>query len=48
MKKPTQFLCKKCLVKMRDYDTKRKQQYRKLKIKVVEPAISGKVKINNK
>lgn len=46
MKTPTKFLCKKCLTKMREYDTKRKQQYRKLKIKKVGKQVSGKIKIN--
>jgi hypothetical protein len=47
MKKPTQFLCKKCLAKMREYDTIRRQQW-KLKIKVVNQQQSGKIKINKK
>lgn len=40
-----QFLCKECLEKIRKHDAERQQKRRKLKIKVVVPAISGKVEV---
>jgi len=48
MKKPTEFLCKKCLIKMREYDAKRRGRWRKLKVKEKVAQITGKIKINKK
>jgi hypothetical protein len=48
MKTPTEFLCKKCLAKMRKYDPERKQRYRSLKIKGRLPQVIGKINIKIK
>jgi hypothetical protein len=45
IKKPTEFLCKKCLKAMREYDNKRRKVW-KLKIKERSPQENGKVKIS--
>lgn len=47
IKKPTQFLCKKCLKAMREYDNKRRKVW-KLKIKEESPQVKGKVVIHRR